>query len=570
MTIEDVKEDALFSNIVYRLDYPEHKAPWIKKGFYWFSGISVGIVFLLSVISQFVSANNIFWVDTFLHSLFESYCAIISFIIAYIVYREYRSSGKRSNLFLFLAFFSMAVFDFFHAYSNHCVTLFVWFHSLSAFSGGGFFFWSALAMRKEARDPPWLRRLFMGGGIVMTVAFAVALSKYFSILPNAVTVDISHHMPVTLPIRGEFTGHLIVVNIVSAFFFLLAGIFYMKNFRVSNDVLYHVFALSAFLFFESEVLFVFSRLWDPSWWYWHIIKVIIYLGLAVGLAHGLTRTFYELRESRKKLTGTVEELRHAYENLKDTQGELLEAERLASVGKMAAGIAHEIRNPLAAINNSIGIFKRHTQLVDEDRELMDIVEGEIGRLNGIITDFLNYAKPSPMTKSLVDINGLLDETLLFFTGNGNHNPPMKIHKYLERDLPLALIDRNAVKQCLWNVIINAVQAMPSGGTLTIRTQWVTKKEGNGHFDAVGITIRDNGVGMTEETLSKAFHPFYSTKAKGTGLGLAIVQRIIKQHGGHVSLSGMVGKGTQVEMTVPVNHEEDAGSKRAEDAINIDR
>jgi signal transduction histidine kinase len=174
-----------------------------------------------------------------------------------------------------------------------------------------------------------------------------------------------------------------------------------------------------------------------------------------------------------------------------------------------------------------------------------------------------------MARSLVDINGLLEETLLFFTGNGNNNPPMKIHKYLERNLPLVFIDRNAVKQCLWNVFINAIQAMPSGGTLTIRTQWVTKMEGNGHFDEVGIIIRDSGAGMSEETLSKAFHPFYSTKAKGTGLGLAIVQRIIKQHGGHVSLSGRVGKGTQVEITVPVNHGENVLSEGAENVINID-
>jgi signal transduction histidine kinase len=569
MTEENTKEDALFTNIVYRLDRLENRVPWAKKGFYWFSGISLGIVFFLSIVSQFVSANNIFWVDTFIHSLFESYCAIIAFIIAYVVYREYKSSGKRSNLFLFLAFFSMGTFDFFHAYSNHSVTLFVWFHSLSAFSGGAFFLWSAFSIKSDTKDPPWLRRLFIAFGIAITIVSAVMLSEYYSLLPNAVTSDISHHTPVSLPITGEFTGHLVVVNIFSALFFLSAGLFYLTYFKTTNDLLYYIFALSAFLFFESETLFVFSRLWDPSWWYWHTIKLLIYLGLAVGLAHGLTRTFSDLRESRKRLTGTVEELRHAYENLKDTQGELLDAEKLASIGKMAASIAHEIRNPLAAINNSIGIFKRHTQLVDEDRELMDIVENEIGRLNGIITDFLNYAKPSPMSRSLVDINGLLDETLLFFTGNGNNSPPLKIHKYLERNLPLVFIDRNAVKQCLWNVFINAIQAMPSGGTLTIRTQWVTKMEGDGHFDEVAIIIRDSGAGMSEETLSKAFHPFYSTKAKGTGLGLAIVQRIIKQHGGRVSLSGMVGKGTQVEITVPVNHGESVVGEGAENVINTD-
>jgi len=569
MIKENAKKDALFTNIVYRLDYPENKVPWVKKGFYWFSGISLGTVFLLSVVSQFVSANNIFWVDTFIHSLLESYCAIISFIIAYVVYREYKSSGKRSNLFLFLAFLSMGVFDFFHAYSNHCVTLFVWFHSLSAFGGGAFFLWSAYSIERDIRDSPWLRYTFIAFGITAILASAALLSEYFTILPNAVSGSVSHHIPVTFPIRGEFTVHLVVVNILSAFFFLLAGLRYLKYFKTTNDVLYHVFSLSALLFFESEVLFVFSRLWDPSWWYWHIIKLTIYVGLAIGLAHGLTRTFYELRESRKKLAGTVEELRQAYENLKETQEELLEAEKLASIGKMAATIAHEIRNPLGAINNSIGIFKRHTRLVDEDRELMDIVENEIGRLNGIITDFLNYAKPSPMNKTRTDINALLDETLLLFADNGNGNPSIKISKYLDRDVPRVFIDRNALKQCLWNIFINSIQAMPSGGTLTVKTQCSKRIEGDECCDEVGVTIRDSGMGMTDETLARAFHPFYSTKARGTGLGLAIVQKIVRQHGGRVSLSSAVGNGTQVEIAIPVNHGRNVVSEGAENVINID-
>lgn len=569
MTKENKEKDALFTNIVYRLDYPENKIPWVKKGFYWFSGATVGVVFLLSVASQFVSANNIFWVDTFIHSLFESYCAIISFIIAYVIYREYKSSGKRSNLFLFLAFFSMGVFDFFHAYSNHCVTLFVWFHSLSALGGGAFFLWSAYYVRRDVRDPRWLRYLFVTFGITTTFASATILTEYFTVLPNAVTVGVSHHIPVTFPIRGEFTGHLVVVNIFSAFFFLLAGFCYLKYFKVSNDVVYHIFALSAFLFFESEVLFVFSRLWDPSWWYWHIIKLIIYVGLAIGLAHGLTRTFSQLRESREKLKGTVEELRHAYENLKETQEELLEAEKLASIGKMAATIAHEIRNPLGAINNSIGIFKRHKELVDEDRELMDIVEKEIGRLNGIVSDFLDYSRTSAIRRSLTDINLLLDEALLLLGNNGNANARVEIHKDLDRSIPLVSLDRDAMKQCLWNVFVNSIQAMPSGGAVTVKTWCARRTGGDECCEEVGVTIRDSGVGMTEETLSRAFQPFFSTKTKGTGLGLAIVQKIIRQHGGRVSLSSRVGEGTVVEMTIPVNRGRNASYEEVESVVSVD-
>ncbi len=568
MTKENLKEAALFTNIVYRLDYPGDKISQIRNKFYWVSGILLGIVFLMSIGSQILSHHNIFWIDTSVHSLLESYCGIISIIIAYIIYREYKSSGKRSNLFLFLGFFSMGIFDFFHAYSNYCVTLFVWFHSLSAFSGGAFFLWSAISVKSSTKDPPWLRHVFILSGITITMVSAVAISSFPSFLPGAVMIDLSHHTPVTFPIRGEFTGYLVVVNILSSIFFLFSGLKFLRYFKVTNDVLFHIFSTSAFLFFTSEFLFAFSILWDASWWYWHIIKLIIFVGLIFGLAHGLTRTFNELHEARRKLIGTVEELRHAYENLKDTQEGLLEAEKLASIGKMAATIAHEIRNPLGAISNSIGIFKRHKELVDEDRELMDIVENEIGRLNGIITDFLNYAKPPPINKSLTDINILLDETLLFFSNNGNVSS-IRIHKHLDSALPLVFIDRNAVKQCLWNIFINAIQAMPSGGTLTVRTQCPTRTEGNAHCDDVSIIIRDSGTGMTEETLPRAFHPFYSTKAKGTGLGLAIVERIIRQHGGHVSLSSKEGEGTEVEITIPVNHGRNVVGEGAEDVVNID-
>lgn len=549
----NIKEDALFTNIVYRLDHPADEIPRVRRKFYWLSGVSLGIVFLLSIFSRFISANNIYWNDTAVHSLFESYCGIISFIIAFVIYREYASSGKRSNLFLFLGFSSMGIFDFFHAYSNYSTTLFVWFHSLSAFGGGVYFLWGAVSVKNNTKDPPWLRRLFVIIGITLTIIASVAISKFPSLLPDVVTTQGLHYTPIHVHVVGEFSDSTIVINILSALCFLLSGLYFLRYFKATNDVLFHIFATSALLFFESELLFAFSRLWDPSWWYWHIIKVVIFMGLAAGVAYGFTRTFNELRESRKKLTGAVAELQRAYHYLKDTQSELLESEKLASIGKMAATIAHEIRNPLGAINNSIGIFKRHTQLADEDRELMDIVDKEIGRLNGIITDFLNFAKPSPMEKSYTDLNALVEETLaLALVDNGGERPSFKIDRYLDRDLPALYVDRNAVKQCLWNLLINSLQAMPKGGTLTIKTLYSIKTRDDAPYEEAVIVIRDSGLGMSEETLSRAFHPFFSTKTKGTGLGLPIVQRIIKEHGGQVSLSSRANQGTQVEITIPVN------------------
>jgi two-component system, sporulation sensor kinase E len=330
-------------------------------------------------------------------------------------------------------------------------------------------------------------------------------------------------------------------------------------------------SLSAFFFFESEILFAFSRLWDPSWWYWHIIKLIIFVGLVIGLAHGLARTFRELRESRNKLTGTVEKLRHAYENLKDTQEELLESEKLASIGRLAATVAHEIRNPLGAINNSIGIFKRHSHLTDEDRELMDIADKEIVRLNKIISDFLNFAKPSPIEKTPTDLNSLIEETLaLFFVDNGDGKRPIKVVRYLDSELPDVPVDRDAIKQCLWNILINSVQAMHAGGSLAIKTRYSLKSRNGTSSEEAVITVSDNGPGMPQETVLKAFQPFFSTKAKGTGLGLSIVQRIIRQHGGDVLITSAVGKGTQVEITIPLGQDASLEPEEAGDGVYLNR
>lgn len=565
------KADSLFANIVYRLDCPEDTVVHARKGYYWFSAVTLGVVFLLSIPIQLLRFRNLYWIDTFNHSLLESYCGIISFIIASIIYREYKSSGKRSSAYLFLGFFTMGVYDFFHAYSNYCVTLFVWFHSLSAFSGGLFLLFGALSSTNASSDPLWLRRFFILFGVASAVVAAGMISTLSPPLPYALTTKVYHHLPVTAPIVGEFSTSTITLNVLSATGFMLAGVSFLKRFRDTNDVLYMVFSLSAFLFFESEFLFAFSRIWDISWWYWHVIKLVIFIGLMIGLAHSFGRTFRELQESRRKLTGTVKELQHAYEDLKSTQNHLLETEKLASIGTMAATIAHEIRNPLGAINNSIGIFKRHKQLGGEDKELMSIVEEEIRRLNRTITDFLDFARPVSPERSYEELNQLIEETLsLIFADTGNGVPKIKVFKYLDRALPPVLVDRDAMKQCFWNIFINAVQAMPDGGTLAVGTRYAAGPFDDKPVREAVVNIYDSGAGMSEEALSKVFQPFFSTKARGTGLGLSIVQKIIHSHEGHISITSRRGDGTKVDITLPLGEPAAPWREEREHGIHTDR
>ncbi len=563
-------QDALFTDIIYRLDYPEDSLERTRKRIYWFSALSLVGVFLLPIVGEILLPSNVFkayWINSFAHSLVESYCGIISLIIAYVVYREYRSSGKRSNLYLFLGFASMGVYDFFHAHTNDNVTLFVWFHSLSAFSGGAFILWSALSFKHKREDARWLQRVFVASGIIAIVGSAAAVNYLGPNLIGAVTSDIIRNSPVDLPFISDFAIPIMTINILATVCFLFAGIVYLRYFQNTNDILYHVLALSSFLFFESEFLFSFSKLWDLTWWYWHGIKLIIYIGMIIGFAHGFTKNFRDLRASRKKLNGTVEELKHAYDHLKNTQEELLEAEKLASIGKMAATISHEIRNPLGAIKNSVGIFKHHARLSGEDNELLDIIGNEINRLDVIISDFLNFAKPHPLNKTRTNLNEFIDEVLSLLSHSGKAVQTIYFRKKFDRTIPDLFIDRHAMKQVLWNIFINSVQAMPDGGTLTIETRRKIDAIERSLNSTITIIITDTGQGMQPETLANAFQPFFSTKTKGTGLGLSIVERTVKLHHGTITLSSNVGEGTQVNIDMPIGAAEPFLSKEHDHVVH---
>lgn len=553
----DSAPGTLLTNIAYRLDYPQDKQYRVKKKLYGFSIALIGLISLLSVASRFAQVSktiNTYWLNTFTHSLFESYGGLISLTIGYVLYREYRASGKRSAYYLFMAFISMAMFDFAHAYSNHSLSLFIWFHTLSAFSGGAFFLWTAVSKKKELYDPRWRQYVLLLCGVAVIVASVGEIAYLQPILPDPLADELSemkHLMPVSLPSLWDFSDTMIIFNAVSAICFLFAGIRFHRYFRDTSDVVYFVFSLASLLFAESEVLFAFSNLWNITWWYWHVIKLLIFVGLSIGLAHALSRSFGDLYESRRQLSTTVEELKRAYDHLKSTQEELLESEKLASIGKMAATISHEIRNPLAAIKNSAGIFKRHALLTPEDDELLSIIGKEIQRLDNIITDFLDFSKPHPLRQTMTDLNELIEETVALLANSDKMDGRIHISRSFDPRIAGIMLDGNTMKQVLWNVLINAIQAMPNGGAITITTAIAMKTSDGVPPDSVIISIADTGAGMPPEMARKAFQPFFSTKSKGTGLGLSIVERAIKQHGGSISLESTVGRGTTVRISMPV-------------------
>ena len=256
-----------------------------------------------------------------------------------------------------------------------------------------------------------------------------------------------------------------------------------------------------------------------------------------------------LRESEKRYRELFQETRHAYEELKEIQEKLIRAERLAAVGELAAQIAHEIRNPLGAISNSVGVLRRDLDLHGDDRRLLEVVDEESQRLEGIVADFLRFARPRPIQKTPQQITEILDDLLLLVsqepTGSKIH-----IEKRYEPDLPLVELDPAQTREALWNLLINAAEAMPDGGDLSV----AVGRSKNGD-DFIEIVITDSGPGISKSEQEKIFQPFHTTKADGTGLGLAIVHRVVEAHAGETEVESEVGQGSSFRLRFPMTSNE---------------
>lgn len=229
--------------------------------------------------------------------------------------------------------------------------------------------------------------------------------------------------------------------------------------------------------------------------------------------------------------------------------QLERADRLASVGEMAAGIAHEIKNPLTGIAAAITIIKEDFSESDPKVEILAEVLEQVKRLDKTVNDLLYFGKPSPPEPVFCDLNLIVNKTLSFasqYKGGAHVTKNMD----LDAGIPMVFVDPKQINQVLLNIILNAFQAMPAGGVLGVSTQCV--EIGGKHF--VRTAISDTGNGIPPQVLGKLFTPFFTTKAQGTGLGLAICQKIIHQHNGEISAASENGKGTVFTIDLPVLQE----------------
>ncbi len=233
-------------------------------------------------------------------------------------------------------------------------------------------------------------------------------------------------------------------------------------------------------------------------------------------------------------------------SINQKEAERQRQERLAAVGEMAAGIAHEIRNPLASMTGSIQLLRKELTLRDDQARLLDIVMRESQRLNDIIKNFLSYAGPQRVTRARVDVARLVREVAALLQQQADAaEPSLEIDVHAPERL-LHDVDEAQVRQVVWNLASNGIKAMPQGGTLHL-----TAAAGVGAQDgALRLAVRDEGIGMAPADVERMFQPFQSGFRQGTGLGLAIVRRIVTDHGGRVSVQSTPGAGTEVTVVLP--------------------
>ena len=236
--------------------------------------------------------------------------------------------------------------------------------------------------------------------------------------------------------------------------------------------------------------------------------------------------------------------KRAQEQLK-LKEQLSRAKHLSSIGEMMAGVSHEIRNPLGIISSSAELLQKKMASEDPMTRIPSIIIEESTRLNNIITDFLNYAKPKVPNLSDCRIEDVIDKNIRFLSTQTDARG-YRIHTYLDHGLPIIQADGDMLYQAFLNLFINAMQAMPDGGDIAV---WA--KTANG---SLWIAVEDQGSGISENAMEKLWDPFFTTKDKGTGLGLGIVKNIIEAHQGKVRIDNRTEGGARVSIRLPIQEE----------------
>ena len=239
-----------------------------------------------------------------------------------------------------------------------------------------------------------------------------------------------------------------------------------------------------------------------------------------------------------------------YEDLKKSKSYIRRADRLASLGTLTAGLAHEIRNPLVAIKTFTQLLPERLEDEEFRNHFLNIASGEVDRISALVTELLEFARPSEPKFEMEDINNIIDGMVLLVSTE-TKSKHIGIIKDYALDLRPITIDREQMKQVFLNILLNAIEATPENGKIYVKTRCFTKPQGEPYIQ---VEFTDTGCGIPAEYLEDIFTPFFTTKEKGSGLGLSISNQIIQDHKGYIDVESQVNKGTSFFINLPLNQD----------------
>ncbi|HUI57456.1 MAG TPA: ATP-binding protein [Bryobacteraceae bacterium] len=268
-----------------------------------------------------------------------------------------------------------------------------------------------------------------------------------------------------------------------------------------------------------------------------LLDIVVFCGAGVFTGFLAQRD----REHRMALERTTTKLTEVYKELQDSFERVKRAERLSAAGQLSAGLAHEIRNPLASLAGAAGVLRRG-QVPDQTRlECVSIIEKECERLNQLLSQFLDFARPRPPQYREADLRSIL-EPVADLAAHAAGSKQVRIRLDLAPELPAIECDPEQIKQAVLNLLINAVHASASGGEVVVAV-----RASNGR---ISIQVQDQGSGIEPEHMNRIFDPFFTTKEAGTGLGLSVVHQIVEQHGGTIAAEPNLPRGAIFRITLP--------------------
>ena len=263
------------------------------------------------------------------------------------------------------------------------------------------------------------------------------------------------------------------------------------------------------------------------------------IALSGFLAHQLAAA---TRIEARKYQSAAQQLAEANQNLQVAEAAVRRSERLAALGQLSAGLAHELRNPLGTIKTSAEMLLKSVDSTNEvAREMAGFISTEVDRTNSLVTRFLDFARPLAIRLEETDLTQVIDQAV---TDVENHQPPLNvtIYKNYSPEIPPFYLDGELMERVLYNLLVNAAQASPAGGSVTVKTREV---EG-----MIEVAVIDRGSGIPPKLIENIFNPFYTTKSSGVGLGLAIVSKIVDEHGGTISVESQPGEGSVFRVYLP--------------------